>query len=297
MLYSYPFVAHTGWASHVFEPTAQIIVRPNRVDQRRAARRGRQEPGVRRHAAVRHRQVLGLRPLRDRHARQRRHAVHLPGQQRRSTPARCSARAYTSPATTPSSIPGCRLGRDALTNVAELLARQRPADRPLGLRGRPLPVAVHRPEPHRAGPVRREGLDPAPPGHASCRPATGPFSGSVGYTFTHFEPVLGLIRQPAGIALVRSGCKLTNHWSVLGQMRYDIDAKAAHPGHDPAQVRGRVLRADGELHRDVRREHGAGSEAGPHADAALRAQAPRRVQLPDRSVLNHCSANQGMRRP
>ena len=35
MLYSYPFVAHTALASHVIEPTAQIIVRPNRIDQRR----------------------------------------------------------------------------------------------------------------------------------------------------------------------------------------------------------------------------------------------------------------------
>ena len=30
-----PFVAHSGWASHIFEPTAQVIVRPNRIDQRR----------------------------------------------------------------------------------------------------------------------------------------------------------------------------------------------------------------------------------------------------------------------
>ena len=35
VLYSYPFVAHTASASHVFAPTAQIIVRQNKVDQRR----------------------------------------------------------------------------------------------------------------------------------------------------------------------------------------------------------------------------------------------------------------------
>ena len=35
VLYSYPFVAHTAWASHVIEPTAQIIVRQNQIDQRR----------------------------------------------------------------------------------------------------------------------------------------------------------------------------------------------------------------------------------------------------------------------
>ena len=83
VLYSYPFVAHTASASHVIEPTGQIIARQSKVDQQRTAGRGRQEPGVRRHPAVRHRQVLGLRPLRDRHPRQRRRAVHVPGQQRR----------------------------------------------------------------------------------------------------------------------------------------------------------------------------------------------------------------------
>ena len=35
MLYSYPFVAHTGGGSHVIEPTAQIIARQNKSDQRR----------------------------------------------------------------------------------------------------------------------------------------------------------------------------------------------------------------------------------------------------------------------
>jgi LPS-assembly protein len=34
LTYSYPFVAHTASASHIIEPTAQIIARPNRVDQR-----------------------------------------------------------------------------------------------------------------------------------------------------------------------------------------------------------------------------------------------------------------------
>ena len=35
LLYSYPFVAHTGVGSHVIAPTAQIIARQSRVDQRR----------------------------------------------------------------------------------------------------------------------------------------------------------------------------------------------------------------------------------------------------------------------
>ena len=100
--------------------------RADRADHRAAkqghrpglpAGRGRQEPGVRRHAAVRYRQVLRLRSVRDRHARQRRRAVHLPGQQRRFMPAPCSARAinlagdnaYANPGFDPSSCatPGC----------------------------------------------------------------------------------------------------------------------------------------------------------------------------------------------
>ena len=35
VLYSYPFVAHTASASHVIAPTAQIITRQNQVNQRR----------------------------------------------------------------------------------------------------------------------------------------------------------------------------------------------------------------------------------------------------------------------
>ena len=33
VLYSYPFVANTSFGSHVIEPTAQLIVRQNKVDQ------------------------------------------------------------------------------------------------------------------------------------------------------------------------------------------------------------------------------------------------------------------------
>ena len=35
VLYSYPFVAHTASATHIVAPTAQIIARPNRFDQQR----------------------------------------------------------------------------------------------------------------------------------------------------------------------------------------------------------------------------------------------------------------------
>ena len=88
LLYSFPFVAHAGWASHIFEPTAQVIVRPEPDRPAAHARRGCAQPRVRRHAAVRYRQVLRLRPLGDRHARQHRRAVHAAGQQRALCPRR-----------------------------------------------------------------------------------------------------------------------------------------------------------------------------------------------------------------
>ena len=102
LLYSYPFVAHTGSASHVIEPTAQIIVRPNSVRSAHAAGRGRAQPGVRRHAAVRHRPVLRLRPV----SRRARAPTSVCSTRCRpsagSSPASWSARACTWRATTPS---------------------------------------------------------------------------------------------------------------------------------------------------------------------------------------------------
>jgi LPS-assembly protein len=52
----------------------------------------------------------------------------------------------------------------------------------------------------------------------------GPFSGQVGYTFTHFEPVLGIFDNQQEL-LTSLGMKLTDRWSILGQLRYDIDAR------------------------------------------------------------------------
>ena len=124
------------------------------------ARRGRQEPDLRRHAAVRYRQVLRLRPLRDGHARQRRRCSTRCRPSTASTRARCSARASSWRATTPTSIRALDP-----TGSLQLLAGQRPRDQPLGLRRGPVSVAVHGRQPHHAGALRREGLDAAPQGH------------------------------------------------------------------------------------------------------------------------------------
>ncbi len=76
--YRYPFIATTGNVAHVFEPIAQIVGRPDSVgiDQSEIPNEDAREPRVRRHHTVRYRQVLRLRPHRDRHPSQCRHALH-----------------------------------------------------------------------------------------------------------------------------------------------------------------------------------------------------------------------------
>ena len=103
---SYPWVANASYGSHVIEPIGQIIARQATIEQNGTARRGRQEPRLRRHEPVRLEQVLRLRPHRDRHTRQRRLAVHVPGQLRRLLRASSRARASNSPAPTPTQNPG-----------------------------------------------------------------------------------------------------------------------------------------------------------------------------------------------
>ena len=151
-------------ASHVFEPTAQIIVRQNRVDQRRLPDEDakslvfddtllfdidkfsgydRFETGTRANIGVQY---------------------TLPGQQRALCPRRvrpelasCLARTR-SPirASTPSGVS---------QPVRQLLPAKRSPDEPFRLRRRLVFVAVHRREPRRTRPLRREGLDAAPPGY------------------------------------------------------------------------------------------------------------------------------------
>ena len=134
------------------------------------ARRGRQEPDLRRYAAVRYRQVLRLRPLRDGDEGQRRAAVHAADHVRH-----LRARGVRP------ELPGG--GREPLRQSGpgpdrslQLLAGQRPRDQPLGLRRRPLSLAVHGRHDHHPVEVRREGLEPAPQrldDHRQLRPIVG----------------------------------------------------------------------------------------------------------------------------
>jgi LPS-assembly protein len=52
----------------------------------------------------------------------------------------------------------------------------------------------------------------------------GPISTSIGYTFSQFDPTTGLIDKQQDL-LAGIGLRLTDNWSVAGMMRYDIDAK------------------------------------------------------------------------
>ena len=174
-----PFVAHAGWASHVFEPTAQVIVRPNRIDQRRTPDEDarslvfddtllfdidkfsgydRLETGTRANIGVQYtlqgnnglfaRAVFGQ-------------SLHLSGDN-----------AFADP--------GLTVGVDPLTGLPttppNFSPSKRPAERSFRLCGRLVPVAVQRHKPRGARPLRREGLDTPPPGFSTCRPTTGRLS-------------------------------------------------------------------------------------------------------------------------
>jgi LPS-assembly protein len=53
----------------------------------------------------------------------------------------------------------------------------------------------------------------------------GPVTGTAAYTFTAFDPVTGLLDKQQEI-MGSLGLKLTNNWSIAGMMRYDLDLGA-----------------------------------------------------------------------
>ena len=159
VLYSYPFVAHTGFGSHVIAPTAQIIARQNRVNQRRLPDEDakslvfddtllfdidkfsgydRFETGTRANVGVQYtlqannglygRAVFGQ-------------SFHLAGEN-----------PYVDPGLDPT-------GKFNFSPVSGLETNR--SDYVAGLYLSP----VHRAQPHQPVALRREGLDPAPPGH------------------------------------------------------------------------------------------------------------------------------------
>jgi LPS-assembly protein len=217
VLYSYPFVAHTGGGSHVLAPTAQIIARQNRVNQNnlpvedakslvfddtllfdidKFSGYDRLETGTRANVGVQYtfqannglyaRAVLGQ-------------SFHLAGENAFANPGQDGTNVFIF-----SPVSGLETDRSDyiaglyLSPVAGLgvIAQGRFDEKDWSLRRQDTVVQA----------------------------AYGPLFGSVAYTFTHFDPATGLIDNQQDI-LGSLGVKLTDKWSVLGSMRYDIDAR------------------------------------------------------------------------
>ena len=147
MLYSYPFVAHTAFASHVFAPTAQIIVRQNTADQRRLPDEDAKSLIFDDTLLFDIDKFSGYDRFETGTARQRRHAVHAASQQRRLCPVRVRPELPSG-----RREPVCRSGPRPDRQVL-LFADERARHQPLGLCHRPLSIADRRLEPHHARPA------------------------------------------------------------------------------------------------------------------------------------------------
>jgi LPS-assembly protein len=217
VLYSYPFVAHTASASHVIEPTAQIITRQNRLDQRRLPDEDakslifddtllfdidkfsgydRYEVGTRANVGVQYtlqamngiygRAVFGQ-------------SFHLSGDNPFLDPGFDPTGAYnfspTSGLETNRSdyVAGLYVSPVAGLN---LITQSRFDEKDWKLRRNDTVVAG----------------------------GYGPLSGSIAYSYTHFDPLVSAIDSQQELTPTL-GLRLTNHWSLAGSMRYDIDAQ------------------------------------------------------------------------
>jgi LPS-assembly protein len=220
LLYSYPFVAHSGWATHVFEPTAQVIVRPHTVNQFRTPDEDarslvfddtllfdidrfsgydRLETGTRANVGLQYtlqtnsglyaKAIVGQ-------------SLHLAGEN-----------PYAEPGVSgPPPLPG-------VPNFSPVSGLQNDrSDYVTGLYLSPFTgmnlVSQARFDEHDWSLLRQDSLVQA---------NYGPFISQLGYTFTKFDPVTGLVdTQQEAIGTL--GLRLTDRWSVLGQVRYDIDS-------------------------------------------------------------------------
>lgn len=217
LTYSFPFVARTANASHVIEPTAQIIVRPNNIGQRvlpdedarslvfddtllfdtdKFSGYDRLETGTRANLGVQYtfqansgfyaRGVFGQ-------------SFQLSGENPFANPG-------LDPLGVPNYSPINGLGTDRSDYVAGLYVSP--------FSGFSL-VAQGRFDENDWS-LRRQDT--------YAQASYGPVYGAAGYTFTKFEPVTGLIDNQDEI-LGSLGLRITNNWAIEGQMRYDIDNK------------------------------------------------------------------------
>ena len=217
MLYSYPFVARTAFASHVFAPTAQVIVRQNRVDQRRLPDEDakslifddtllfdidkfsgydRFETGTRANVGMQYvlqansglyaRLVFGQ-------------SFHLAGENPYVDPGLDpTGKFYYSPTSGLDTNRSDYVAGAYLSPVAglSLITQARFDEKDWSLR-------------------RNDTI---------LQGSYGPLFGSLGYTFTHFDPATGLIDNQQDL-MTSVGLRLTTHWSVSGSLRYDLDTK------------------------------------------------------------------------
>jgi LPS-assembly protein len=219
-VYSYPFVAHTGFGSHVLAPTAQIITRQNSGDQRRLPDEDakslvfddtllfdvdkfsgydRYETGTRLNVGAQYtfqanngmyaRAVLGQ-------------SIQIAG-----------ANPYSDPGLDPT-------GKFNYSPVSGLDTTR--SDYVAGLYLSPFAgfslIAQGRFD-EKDWSLRRQDT--------ALQASYGPIFGSIAYTFAHFDPQ---VSAPTAVdnqqdILASLGLKLTNNWTIGGTVRYDIDAR------------------------------------------------------------------------
>ena len=216
VLYSYPFVAHTSVGSHVLEPTAQLITRANtRNDPRvpdedakslifddtllfdidKFSGYDRYETGSRANVGLQYtfQANNGL------------YARGVFGQSYQLAGANPYADPGLDPTGKPNFSPVSGLENARSDYVAGLYL--------MPLQGLSLISQARFDE--KDWSLRRQDT--------MLQAAYGPLTGSVAYTYTAFDPVTGLLDQQQE-AMTTLGLKITNNWSVLGTLRYDIDA-------------------------------------------------------------------------
>ena len=215
-------MAHSGWASHIFEPTAQIVVRPNRIDQRRTPDEDarslvfddtllfdidkfsgydRLETGTRANVGIQY-TLQGNNGLYARAAFGQ--SIHLSGDNAFADPGFTEGPGRTA---VPNFSPQSGLQNDRSDYVAglylspfsgiNLVAQGRFDENDWSLRRQDSYVQAN----------------------------YGPVLAQVGYTYTRFESnqLSASLEGTQQEILPTLGLRLTDRWSVLGQMRYDID--------------------------------------------------------------------------
>jgi LPS-assembly protein len=217
LLYSYPFVAHTAFASHVIEPTAQIIVRQNRATQRilpdedakslifddtllfdvdKFSGYDRYETGTRANVGLQYtlQTMYGI------------YGRAVFGQSFRLA----GENPFFNPGFDPTGKFNYSPTSGLETNHSDYVA---------GLYLAPIKgvsIVTQSRFDERDWSLRRND--------SIISGSYGPLSGSIAYSFTHFDPLVSLIDNQQEL-LPSLTLKLTNHWSLSGSVRYDIDAR------------------------------------------------------------------------